>query len=160
MLCIDTLSELVFCWGFPSHRMVVVDSRFSVSKWWLKKCHAKPWEPFIPGARTLTHWGRVMHICVVKLTIIGSDNGLSSGRCRLKKSSAKWLPFCLSLKVLSSYCSWVWCATPYISLIQIQIEKSIIASNLHQQLTVTSHTLYHKVNKSTQYHIVDIIQIW
>ena len=25
---------------------------------------------------TLTHWGRVMHICVSKLTIIGSDNGL------------------------------------------------------------------------------------
>ena len=25
----------------------------------------------------LTHWGRVMHICVSKLTIIGSDNGLS-----------------------------------------------------------------------------------
>ena len=28
----------------------------------------------------LTHWGRVMHICVSKLTIIGSDNGLSRGR--------------------------------------------------------------------------------
>ena len=28
----------------------------------------------------LTHWGRVMHICVGNLTIIGSDNGLSPGR--------------------------------------------------------------------------------
>ena len=28
----------------------------------------------------LTHWGRVMHICVGKWTIIGSDNGLSPGR--------------------------------------------------------------------------------
>ena len=28
----------------------------------------------------LTHWGRVTHICVGKLTIIGSDNGLSSER--------------------------------------------------------------------------------
>ena len=28
----------------------------------------------------LTHWGRVTHICVSELTIIGSDNGLSSGR--------------------------------------------------------------------------------
>ena len=28
----------------------------------------------------LTHWGRVRHICVSKLTIIGSDNGLSPGR--------------------------------------------------------------------------------
>ena len=28
----------------------------------------------------LTHWGRVMHICVSNLTIIGPDNGLSPGR--------------------------------------------------------------------------------
>ena len=28
----------------------------------------------------LTHWGRVTHICVSKITIIGSDNGLSPGR--------------------------------------------------------------------------------
>ena len=29
---------------------------------------------------TLTHWGRVTHICVSDLTSIGSDNGLSPGR--------------------------------------------------------------------------------
>ena len=29
---------------------------------------------------TLSHWGRVTHICVIKLTIFGSDNGLSPGR--------------------------------------------------------------------------------
>ena len=29
---------------------------------------------------SLTHWGRVTHICVSWLTIIGSDNGLSPGR--------------------------------------------------------------------------------
>ena len=28
----------------------------------------------------LTHWGRVTHICVDKLTIIGSDNGLTPDR--------------------------------------------------------------------------------
>ena len=28
----------------------------------------------------LTHWGRVTHICISKLTIIGADNGLSPGR--------------------------------------------------------------------------------
>ena len=27
----------------------------------------------------LTHWGRVTHICISKLTIIDSDNGLSPG---------------------------------------------------------------------------------
>ena len=43
------------------------------SQWVNHKKHNK--------ARTLlTHWGRVMHICVSKLTIIGSDNGLSPGR--------------------------------------------------------------------------------
>ena len=31
---------------------------------------------------SLTHWGWVMHICVSKLTTIGSDNGLSPGRCQ------------------------------------------------------------------------------
>ena len=30
--------------------------------------------------KQLTHWGRVTHICVSKLTIIGSDNGLSPSR--------------------------------------------------------------------------------
>ena len=28
----------------------------------------------------LSHWGRVTHLCVGNLTIIGSDNGLSPGR--------------------------------------------------------------------------------
>ena len=30
----------------------------------------------------LTHWGPVMHICISKITIIGSDNGLSPGWCQ------------------------------------------------------------------------------
>ena len=38
------------------------------------------WQPFCPGGDELTHWGRVMHICVSKLTIIDSDNGLSPKR--------------------------------------------------------------------------------
>ena len=32
------------------------------------------------GNKLLPHWGRVTHICISKLTIIGSDNGLSPGR--------------------------------------------------------------------------------
>ena len=35
---------------------------------------------FCSGCNVLTHWGQVMHICVSKLTIIGSDNGLSPSR--------------------------------------------------------------------------------
>ena len=34
----------------------------------------------ITRAWPLTHWGRVTHICVSRLTITGSDNGLSPGR--------------------------------------------------------------------------------
>ena len=34
----------------------------------------------IPNIFLITHWGRVTHICVSKLTIIGSDNGLSPGQ--------------------------------------------------------------------------------
>ena len=41
----------------------------------LRKC----W-PFVRDLNVLTHWGRVTHLCVSNLTIIGSDNGLSPGR--------------------------------------------------------------------------------
>ena len=35
---------------------------------------------YMPKRHSLTHSGRVTHICVSKLIIIGSDNGLSPGR--------------------------------------------------------------------------------
>ena len=35
---------------------------------------------YLPAIIYLTHWGRVKHICISKLTIIGSDNRLSLGR--------------------------------------------------------------------------------
>ena len=37
-------------------------------------------DPADAVAPTLTHWGRVTHICVCELTTIGSDNSLSPGR--------------------------------------------------------------------------------
>ena len=37
-------------------------------------------KPLKLGYGELTHWGRATHICVRKLTNIGSDNGLSPGR--------------------------------------------------------------------------------
>ena len=42
-------------------------------KLFLSKC------PFCSTFKELTHWGGVTHICVGKLTIIDSDNGLSPG---------------------------------------------------------------------------------
>ena len=38
-------------------------------------CHLANWQFYV----LLTHWGRVTHICVSELTIIGSDNDLSPG---------------------------------------------------------------------------------
>ena len=75
----------------------------------------------------LTQWGPVTHICVSKLIIIGSDNGLSPGRrqviiwtnagimlellieihtslfkkIHLTVSSGKWWSFCFGLNVLT-----------------------------------------------------------
>ena len=88
------------------------------------KFHDLPTSPCL----TLTHWGRMTHIGVGKLIVIGSVNGLSPGRrqtitwtnarilliwplgtnfneisfkkMHLKMSSAKWRPFCLGLNRL------------------------------------------------------------
>ena len=38
------------------------------------------WKVCTHCPKTLTHWGRVTHICVGNLTIIGPDNGLSPGQ--------------------------------------------------------------------------------
>ena len=43
----------------------------------LQRCHQ-----ITAMSESLTHWGRVTHICVSDLTSIGSDNGLSPGRRR------------------------------------------------------------------------------
>ena len=42
--------------------------------------HQNPSTDHVVSHLYLTHWGRVTHICVGKLTISGSDNGLSPGR--------------------------------------------------------------------------------
>ena len=39
----------------------------------------------------LTHWGWVTHICVSKLTIIGSDNGLLPGRHQALIWTSSWI---------------------------------------------------------------------
>ena len=49
----------------------------------IKWKHPPRHRPLVRGAhfgKILTHWGRETHICVSKLTIIGSDNGLSPDR--------------------------------------------------------------------------------
>ena len=47
---------------------------------WLRKMYHTVDEEFDWTRLTWAHWGRVTHICVSILTIIGWDNGLSPGR--------------------------------------------------------------------------------
>ena len=55
------------CWSYCS---------LARSHWNVISIITQHWE----GGRSLTHWGRVTHIYVGNVTIIGSDNGLSPGR--------------------------------------------------------------------------------
>ena len=50
----------------------------------------------------LTHWGWMMHICVSKLTIIGSDNGLWPGRRRAIIWTNAWILIIRALGTNSS----------------------------------------------------------
>ena len=49
-------------------------------KWMLIRTFANISRIHSMNVYILTHWSRVTHICVSKLTTIGSDNGLSPGR--------------------------------------------------------------------------------
>ena len=64
-----------FCLGLnvlkPGHKYTRICFSVWGHHWFFGSCK---------GLLLLTHWGRVTHICVGSLTIIGSDNGLSPGR--------------------------------------------------------------------------------
>ena len=62
--------QLNFIWKPKYFHSIKMQSKISSVKWW----------PFCLSPYALTHWGRVTHICISKLTIIGSDNGLSPGQ--------------------------------------------------------------------------------
>ena len=60
------------CWLMIKSTLKTISQFNKLPKFLFQKCIGKH--------RLLTHWGRVTHICVGNLTIIGSDNGLSPGR--------------------------------------------------------------------------------
>ena len=61
--------------------MIISDSYYiSVCNYHITKLRLVPSTLESKFIYMLTHWGRVTHICVRKLTIIDSDNGLSPGR--------------------------------------------------------------------------------
>ena len=46
---------------------------------------------YLSWCSSLTHWGRVTHICVSRIIIIGSDNGLSPGRRQAIIWTSAWI---------------------------------------------------------------------
>ena len=69
------------------HNYLICLISWLLMTWWCKEPghqQARYWPSFswilCASYGRLTHWGRVTHICFSKLTIIGSDNGLSPGR--------------------------------------------------------------------------------
>ena len=71
-------------WAFPDYRPVAAfkSLRFAlfIHAGWFATMSIWNSNILPHNENTLTHWRRVTHICVSKLTIIGSDNGLSPNR--------------------------------------------------------------------------------
>ena len=76
----------------------------------------------LPQYRTsLTHWGRVTHICVGKLIILGSDNGLSPDR----RQAIIWTNAgLLSIGPLRTYFSEILIKIQQFSLKKLQVKMS------------------------------------
>ena len=70
---------LIWILGTNFNENVIEIHTFAFKEMHLKMLLGK-WRPFCLGLNVLTHWGWVTHICVSKLTITGSDNGLSPSR--------------------------------------------------------------------------------
>ena len=72
-------SKIILCMSHPGYTTVTSGGCF-ITHAELSKRMACPYCPICRVICVLTHWGRLTHICVSKLTIIGSDNGFSPGR--------------------------------------------------------------------------------
>ena len=70
---------------------------------------------------SLTHWGRVTHICVSKLTITGSDNGLSPDR---RQAIIRTNAGLLSIRPLRIYFSENWIKIQQFSLKKMHVKMS------------------------------------
>ena len=70
---------IYYCWrAFQTNAKIMHSKQNSTHEYVLGKlCIGSSYLICLSG---LTHWGRVTHICVSELSIIGSDNGLSPGR--------------------------------------------------------------------------------
>ena len=67
---------------YESEQNIVANFFVNLSCLWLVEFHPRINTELCWMSVDLTHWGRVTHICVTNLTIIGSNNGLPPGRCQ------------------------------------------------------------------------------
>ena len=67
-------SHIYFLISFSGYQWFLINFSWQHSKW------PQNLNQILEHLTCLTHWGRVTHICVSKLTIIGSDNGLAPVR--------------------------------------------------------------------------------
>ena len=70
-------------WGMALHALLHTEiypivGVFLIQIWWFIINHICSIHVLLLIYFSVTHWGRVTHICIGKLTISGSDNGLSS----------------------------------------------------------------------------------
>ena len=71
-ICLSASVYAMSHWTAANHCFL-----WNFTKWWFTKVAGSKLRQ---SHNCLTHWGRVTHICISKLTIIGSDNGLAPGR--------------------------------------------------------------------------------
>ena len=93
-----SLTSHIKLWHLSFHSIKLdilccVYSSIVLCTWLFSSPQIRSFIPFLSSFCFLTYWGRVTHICVNKLTIIGSDNGLSPGR-RAKPLSEPMLEYC------------------------------------------------------------------
>ena len=75
------ISEAGFSSGIPQYLCVTYPRLRDLLPAPWSSCVAVTTNKLFPRKMmSLTHWGRGTHICVSKLTIMGSENGLSPGR--------------------------------------------------------------------------------
>ena len=128
----------------------ILQNSVKIREYWLKygwiTCHLFYYlnAPGLLGVvnhnSTLSHWGRVTHMCVGKLTTICSDNGLSPGR----RQAIIWTNArILLIGPIGTHFSEIFTETQTFSLKKMRLEMSSAECCLfHLGLSVLEYTVF------------------
>ena len=76
-------ASLCFFWLWLYYQFIMDLNRYNIQPiWYAYQVQQQTKQRLIQKGNRLTHWGRLMHICVINLTIIDSNNGLSPRLCQ------------------------------------------------------------------------------